>query len=60
LGGAHLARDNRGIGARAAGGHSGALRWKNYFDVFAAIPFAGMFLNSALMTIGRTAGTRLS
>jgi multiple sugar transport system permease protein len=32
------------------------LHWKNYFDVFATIPFASMFLNSALMTIGRTAG----
>jgi multiple sugar transport system permease protein len=32
------------------------LDWKNYYDVFATIPFAGMFLNSVLMTIGRTAG----
>jgi multiple sugar transport system permease protein len=31
-------------------------RWQNYLDVFATIPFSSMFLNSVLMTIGRTVG----
>ncbi len=30
--------------------------FKNYFDVFDALPFGSMFWNSVLMTIGRTAG----
>jgi multiple sugar transport system permease protein len=33
-----------------------SLDWTNYYDVFRTIPFASMFLNSTLMTIGRTAG----
>ncbi len=33
-----------------------SLRWQNYLDVFATIPFSSMFLNSVLMTIGRAVG----